>query len=108
MRLGIFSKTFDGKAPGTVLQAVAQAGFSAAQYNMACSGLAAMPEYITPGEALAVAHAARDSGIEITAVSGTYNMVHPDLRVREAGHARLEALAQALSLIHISEPTRPY
>ena len=95
MRLGIFSKTFDGKAPGTVLQAVAQAGFSAVQYNMACSGLAAMPEHIPPDAAQAVAHAARDSGIEITAVSGTYNMVHPDLRVREAGHVRLEALAQA-------------
>lgn len=91
MRLGIFSKTFDGN----VLQAVAAAGFSAAQYNMACSGLAAMPEHITPEEAQAVAQAARDSGIEITAVSGTYNMVHPDLRVREAGHVRLEVLAQA-------------
>jgi sugar phosphate isomerase/epimerase len=95
MRLGIFSKTFDGKAPASVLQAVAQAGFSAAQYNMACSGLAAMPDQISPETAQAVAGAARDSGIEITAVSGTYNMVHPDLRVREAGHARLEVLAQA-------------
>lgn len=95
MRLGIFSKTFEGQTPGLVLQAVAQAGFSAAQYNMACSGMPAMPEHIAPDAAQAVASAARDSCIEITAVSGTYNMVHPDLRVREAGHARLEALAQA-------------
>ena len=31
----------------------------------------------------------------MAAVSGTYNMIHPDVKVREAGHARLEALAQA-------------
>lgn len=95
MRLGIFSKTFDGTAPGAVLQAVAQAGFSAAQYNMACSGLAALPDSIAPDTARAVAVAAQAQGVAITAVSGTYNMVHPDPHLRAAGHARLEVLAQA-------------
>jgi sugar phosphate isomerase/epimerase len=95
MQLGIFSKTFDGTDPATVLAAVRRAGFSAAQYNLACSGLPAMPDAIAPGVALAVAAAARAQGVAISAVSGTYNMVHPDIAVREAGHARLEALASA-------------
>jgi sugar phosphate isomerase/epimerase len=95
MRLGIFSKTFDGKDPATVLGAVAQAGFTAAQYNMACSGLPAMPDAIEPGMARAVTLAGNDKGVEITAVSGTYNMIHPEVKIREAGHARLETLAGA-------------
>jgi len=95
MQLGIFSKTFDGTEPNAVLGAVRAAGYGAAQYNMACSGLAAMPDAISPDVALDVAQAARAQGVEITAVSGTYNMIHPDLAVRSAGHARLEVLAAA-------------
>lgn len=95
MKLGIFAKTFPGTDPRTVLAATASAGFSAAQYNMACSGLAPMPERIEPGEAEAVAAAAKSSGVEIVALSGTYNMIHPDRAIREAGHRRLAVLAEA-------------
>ena len=95
MQLGIFSKTFDGKEPLGVLGAVRAAGYAAAQYNMACSGLAAMPDAMAPEVANAVAQAARAHGVEIAAVSGTYNMIHPDPQVRAAGHARLDVLAAA-------------
>jgi sugar phosphate isomerase/epimerase len=94
MKLGIFAKTFEGKQPGTVLDGVASAGFAAAQYNMACSGLPAMPDLIEEEQARAVADAAKTADIEITAVSGTYNMIHPDRAVRDAGHRRLAVLAE--------------
>jgi sugar phosphate isomerase/epimerase len=95
MQLGIFAKTFEGRDPLTVLTAVKAAGFSATQYNLACSGLPAMPEVIPSAVAQAVALAARDQGLSLTAISGTYNMVHPDVAVRAAGHARLDVLAAA-------------
>jgi sugar phosphate isomerase/epimerase len=94
MQLGIFAKTFEGTTPGPVLEAVAGAGFVCAQYNMACSGLASMPDAIDEGQARAIAGAAQKAGIEIAAVSGTYNMIHPDRAVREAGHRRLAVLAE--------------
>ncbi|WLR99464.1 sugar phosphate isomerase/epimerase family protein [Shinella sumterensis] len=94
MKLGIFAKTFEGTQPGPVLKAVAGAGFVCAQYNMACSGLASMPDAIDEGQARAIAGAAHKAGIEIAAVSGTYNMTHPDRAVREAGHRRLAVLAE--------------
>lgn len=93
MRLGIFAKTFPGSDPASVLSAVKAAGFSAAQYNMACSGLDAMPERIAPEIAQAVADAAGQTGVEIVAISGTYNMIHPDPAKREAGHRRLDVIA---------------
>ena len=95
MQLGIFSKTFDGSEPSGVLAALRAAGFSAAQYNMACSGLPAMPDAIDAATAQAVAQAAQQHGVHLAAVSGTYNMVHPDPAVRAAGHARLAVLAAA-------------
>lgn len=94
MKLGIFAKTFDGSQPETVLGAVARAGFSAAQYNMACSGLPAMPDHIGEEQAHSVAAAGASSGVDIIAVSGTYNMIHPDPAVRNSGHRRLAALAE--------------
>lgn len=93
MQLGIFAKTFAAAGALPVLRAVADAGYTAAQFNMACLGLPSMPDSIEPDAARSVALAGRETGISISAVSGTYNMIHPDRRVRESGLARLEVLA---------------
>ncbi len=55
MRLGIFAKTFPGSDPAAVLGAVKAAGFDAAQYNFACSGLPSMPDEVSPVVACAIA-----------------------------------------------------
>jgi sugar phosphate isomerase/epimerase len=93
MQLGIFAKTFPGADPLTVLAKVKDAGFSCAQYNMACSGLAAMPDDISDDVVMNIAQASRDTGLVLSAISGTYNMIHPDKAVRNQGHVRLAALA---------------
>jgi sugar phosphate isomerase/epimerase len=95
MRLGIFAKTFPGSDPHTVLNAVVVAGFRAAQYNMACSGLAPMPDAIEDGISAAVRQAATEKGVEIVALSGTFNMIHPDMRLREAGFRSLAEIIRA-------------
>ncbi len=95
MQLGIFAKTFPGDAPFAILQAVRAAGYRAAQYNMACSGLDAMPDAIPDGAAEAAAAAAQASGVRLAAVSATYNMIHPAPAVRRRGHASLRVIAGA-------------
>jgi sugar phosphate isomerase/epimerase len=95
MRLGIFAKTFPGTDPHAVLAQVKAAGFTTAQYNMACSGLPPMPDEIPPQLASAVADAAERNGVSLCAVSGTYNMAHPDPAVRADGLRRLEVIATA-------------
>jgi len=95
MRIGIFAKTFDGRSPGAVLAQVRRAGFEAAQYNMACSGLDALPAAVDAAVAGAIAEASRATSVEISAVSATYNMIHPDLAKREAGRRAFAAIAGA-------------
>lgn len=92
MRLGIFAKTFAGADPMTVLQAANGAGYACVQYNMACSGLPAMPDAVTDAKAKAVAQASAATGVAVAAVSGTYNMIHPDPAVRATGLRRLGVL----------------
>lgn len=93
MRLGVFAKTFAGADPGVVLRAAASAGFDCVQYNMVCSGLAPLPARIATGTGAAVAASARAVGVTIAALSGTFNMAHPDPAVRSDGLSRLAALA---------------
>jgi sugar phosphate isomerase/epimerase len=95
MRLGIFAKTFAGADPLTVLQAANSAGYAAVQYNLACSGLPSMPDALTPDQIAAISQASAATEVAIAAVSGTYNMIHPDRAVRAAGLRRLSVLIDA-------------
>jgi sugar phosphate isomerase/epimerase len=97
IEFGIFAKTFSGTEPATVLGAVRRAGYRTAQYNMACSGLASMPDEIPPDAVEAVASAAQEAGVRIAAISATYNMIHPDTEARRRGHASLAVIAAAAS-----------
>lgn len=54
-----------------------------------------MPDHIPALVAQDVAVAAAKSGVSIAALSGTYNMIHPDPAVRSKGHERLAKLAAA-------------
>ena len=93
MRLGIFAKTFPGTDPATVLTAAKTAGYPCVQYNMACSGLPSMPDAVPDGTAGAIKDAAARTGIELTAISATCNMIHPDPAVRARGAAGIERIA---------------
>ncbi len=95
MQLGIFAKTFPGADPDTVLGAVANAGFGVAQYNLACSGLDPLPDAIPTDATTAIRAATTASGVGIVAVSGTFNMIHPDPVVRADGLRRLGVLIEA-------------
>lgn len=99
MQLGIFAKTFSGTTPDHVLSSVAKAGFHAAHYNWACSGIASMPDEIPAGYAEEVTKAAVNHQIKIVGLSATWNMAHPDPSVRQQGLRRLEAMASKASTL---------
>jgi sugar phosphate isomerase/epimerase len=99
MRVGIFAKTFAGTDPGTVMKAAAEAGYQSVQYNMACSGLASLPDAVSDEIAAAVDAASKASGISVAAISATYNMIHPDMKKREAGRASFAAIAAKARLM---------
>lgn len=99
MRIGIFAKTFAGADPVAVLTAARDAGYAAVQYNLACSGLGAVPLVVTEDAARAVAAAAAATGVAIAAVSGTVNMAHPDPQARADAMDRLCAVIAAAPLM---------
>jgi sugar phosphate isomerase/epimerase len=95
MRLGIFARTFARDTLEAALDAVVAHGLDAAQFNPLLLGGPSLPESLPPADRAraAAAHAAR--GVDMVAVSGTYNMAHPDAALRAEGARRLAALIAA-------------
>lgn len=105
MRSGIFAKTFSRPTLGGVLDAVAGYGIRQIQFNMACAGLPSMPDEISPKLADRIRDASAERGITMAAVSGTFNMIHPDTDVRRDGLRRLGVLAGACGRLGTSVVT---
>jgi sugar phosphate isomerase/epimerase len=99
MRLGIFAKTFNRATLGQTLDAVADSGLRTMQFNMALTGGPSLPDAIPAELAARVRAEAADRGLGIAAVSGTYNMAHPDPEVRGDGLRRLGVLVAAASAL---------
>jgi len=97
MQLGIFAKTFSRPAVEEVFAAVAQHQLRCVQFNFACAGLPSLPDEISSSVINCIRNAARQHRIEIAAVSGTFNMIHPDPEKRQDGLRRLEVIAASCS-----------
>jgi sugar phosphate isomerase/epimerase len=92
MRPGIFAKTFARTTLAATLDAVAAAGLGELQFNLALLGGPSLPERIAPEVAAGVRQALAARGLSMAAVSGTYNMAHPDRAERERGQRALGTL----------------
>ncbi|MDP9136364.1 MAG: sugar phosphate isomerase/epimerase [Actinomycetota bacterium] len=95
IHLGIFAKTFSRRSLAETLDAVAAHHIEAIQFNMAVTGGPSLPAEIPEAASEAVRAAVSARGLTMSAVSGTYNMAHPDPGVRSDGQARLAALIAA-------------
>jgi len=95
MQLGIFAKTFVRSTLGETLDVVANHGLNCIQFNFACVGLPTLPERIDAALADRIRRELEARAITMAAVSGTFNLVHPDIQTRRDGLRRLGVLASA-------------
>jgi sugar phosphate isomerase/epimerase len=93
MEIGIFSSTFTRPSLSETLNAVEAAGMRSVQFNLSCAGLPAMPDQIEPAVATAIRQEFAARTIHMAAVSGTFNIIHPNPAERAAGMRRLRVLA---------------
>ena len=93
MQIGIMAGTFVRPTLEETLDAVASHGIHCVQFSFTCAGLPDMPEQIDTElcDRIREEMAARD--IAMAAISGMYNMIHPDVQERQNGLRRLRELA---------------
>jgi sugar phosphate isomerase/epimerase len=84
MELGIFSRTYQLPGIDRIFAQAAQDGFQAIQFNFSSAGLASLPKDWPETAVMGVMAGAKESRLSICAVSGTYNMAHPDVSRRQA------------------------
>ena len=97
--IGIFAKTFVRPTIEETLDAIAAHGIRAVQFNMACADLPSLPDRIVPALATRIRDALAERGLAMAAVSGTFNMIHPDPEQRRDGLRRLSVLAGACAAL---------
>jgi sugar phosphate isomerase/epimerase len=95
MQIGIFAKTFVRPTLPETLDAVKAHRLDCVQFNMTCAGLPTLPEKIDPTLVDHIRGEMARRGIAIAAISGTFNMIDPNVGKRREGLRRLEVLASA-------------
>jgi sugar phosphate isomerase/epimerase len=95
MYTAIFSRTYAMKNVAEVIGAAAMDGYQGIQANLSSAGLASLPDTVPPGLAAQFRQEARARGIRLASLSGTYNMAHPDAKVREASRAGFQNVVSA-------------
>jgi sugar phosphate isomerase/epimerase len=101
MKIGIFAKTFSRPTLEKLFQAIAGYGINSVQFNLSCVGLDTLPENVSPQLLQRIADAAEQAAVELAALSGTFNMAHPDPAVRRDGLEKFEMLCQVAARLHI-------
>lgn len=91
----IFARTYPFTTAPSVLDAISSDGYEGVQFNLSCIGLEPVPQYLPAGAAEGVAIEAKCRSLRIPALSGTYNMAHPDEAVRLASRPRFANVIKA-------------
>ena len=97
---GIFAKTFRRSSFPEILDVVVENDMYCIQFNMSCIGLPAMPDIIKLVDTEHISEACQARKITIAAVSGTFNMIHPDIEIRKQGLRNLATLIHACDNIN--------
>ena len=95
MQIGIFANTFVRPTLGETLDAVGGCRLRCVQFDMACAGVPTMPDRISGDLCDTIRREMASRGIAMAAVSGTFNMIHPDVQERQKGLRRLREMASA-------------
>jgi len=92
VELGIFARIFTRPTAGEVAAAVAGAGFGLVQLNLSSIGAPTVPPGGAALDFAGIRSAFEAQGVRIWGLSCTYNLVHPDLALRDEYTARAEWL----------------
>src|SRR5690348_88525 len=90
LRLGLLAAEFPHASLAENLDAMLPANAPAVQFDLECAVGETLPTAVDEATIDGIKSGFAGRGLELAALSGTYNMIHPDPRVRSAGRAGLK------------------
>jgi sugar phosphate isomerase/epimerase len=100
MKIGMYSVEVQRPTVEELFEAVKEYGFTQVQFDFSSVCEEQMPEKLDREFVKNIYEQAKARGIEIIAVNGTFNMIHPDPNVRNSGYKRFEVIADACKYLH--------
>jgi sugar phosphate isomerase/epimerase len=101
MKLGIFAKTFSRPTIEELFQSIASCGIHSVQFNLTCARLDPLPKHLPSELVQRIADAAEQATIELSAISGTFNMAHPDPLDRRGNLLKFDVLCEVAARLRI-------
>jgi len=85
MEIGIFSRTYETGDLRETYRLMTGHGIFHTQFNLSNAGLPILPEDIREEDIRRIREITEEFGVTIDAVTGTFNMIHPDEEARRSG-----------------------
>jgi sugar phosphate isomerase/epimerase len=101
VELGIFSRTYQPVGIDKIFVQIAHDGFQTIQFNFSSAGLPSLPKDWPEAIVKGVMASAAQSGLTICALSGTYNMAHPDVAKRQADRVGFANVVRAAQFMQV-------
>ena len=101
MELGIFSRTYRPIGIDKIFAQIAQDGYQTIQFNFSSAGLPSLPKDWPEEIIKGVMASATQSGLTICAMSGTYNMAHPDVARRGSDRIGFTNIVRAAQFMQV-------
>lgn len=101
MEIGIFSRTYERMSLEAVFRQMDRQGIRHTQFNLSSAGMATLPDSVDEETLLTVRALAKKYGITLDALSGTFNMIDPDVDARTRGCRQFETQCRAARLLGI-------
>lgn len=83
MQIGIFARTFSGPSIEKILDVTRSHDLYAVHFNLQCAGTDSLPKIIDDRLCQQVREAFEKRAMEMIAISGTFNAIHPDKKLRD-------------------------
>jgi sugar phosphate isomerase/epimerase len=99
MKLGVMTNVLPRPSIEAVAEAVRTAGLAAVQLNLESAGLESLPAALDETDARRIGAAFAQQEVEVAAVSGTFNVIHPDRDYRAECVRRVGLLAERCGLL---------
>jgi sugar phosphate isomerase/epimerase len=101
VELGVFSRTYQPAGIERIFPRIAQDGFQTIQFNFSSAGLPSLPEDWPEAAIQEVMASATRSRLTICALSGTYNMAHPDVARRASDRIGFANIVRAARVMQV-------
>jgi len=98
-QIGIFAKHLSRSTPEELFDDIAAFGFNCVQFNAACLGVPSLPDTIDNAQWHRARRAARNAGVQIVALSATFNLLDENRSRLADNFRRLDLLAQGATIL---------